>query len=51
MPLDPSGETPSPGSLRASDLLQFSGDLSTLAQRHEDATGNGNGTHGDKEHE
>ena len=49
MPLDPAGETPSPGSLRASDLLQFSGDLSTLSQRHEDAAGNGN--HGNEERE
>lgn len=42
MSLDPTGETPSPGSLRAADLLQFSGDLSRLAQQ-EDASGNGNG--------
>ncbi|HKS70968.1 MAG TPA: hypothetical protein VJQ45_11135, partial [Ktedonobacterales bacterium] len=49
MPLDPAGETPSPGSLRAADLLQFSGDLSTLAQQHEEAAGNGN--HGTEERE
>lgn len=49
MPLDPTGETPSPGSLRAADLLQFSGDFSALA-RHEDTpeagNGNGSGTRG-----
>lgn len=42
MPLDPTGETPSPGSLRAADLLQFSGDFSALA-RQEDTPENGNG--------
>lgn len=41
-PLDPTGETPSPGSLRAADLLQFSGDFSALG-RSDDAPENGNG--------
>lgn len=50
MPLDPSGETPSPGSLRAADLLQFSGDLSTLAQQQDaSGNGNGNGSHDDSD--
>jgi hypothetical protein len=31
-PLDPNEPTPSPGSLRAADLLQFSGDLANLEQ-------------------
>ncbi len=54
MPLDPTGETPSPGSLRAADLLQFSGDFSALGgsdDAPENGNGNGTGSHGDEDHE